>query len=221
MTQCAIRWVGCWLGICVLALGMSGCAKNIRSGNAGGHRLGEFQMSVYWLAHEKWFRGPRRAPLYAGKKRVAWVNTRFAKAVRMQGSGILRNGWLVQYRSTCRYKGRFCLRVRVLSRRRFPAGVGAAGRPLRALRSLAVDTRQIAFGTKLYIPALAQLLRRKGAKHNGCFVAHDRGGRIRGARLDLFAGTRSTYRRYLKGRLPKKVQVYIDHPRCHIKTASR
>jgi len=193
----------------------SSCTKQVRSASSdGGHHLGPYKLSVYWLAHERWYRGAHTSPLYARGKRVAWVSRRFAKAVRLQGSGILRNGWLVQYAGRCRSSRGYCVRVRVLSRKRYPSGVGAAGVPLRPLRSLAVDTRQIAFGTRLYIPALGRILRRNGRRHDGCFVAHDRGGKIKGARLDLFAGRRTLFRRYLKGHLPDDVQVYINHSRC-------
>lgn len=203
-----------------LFLNQVGCTRATRSVR-GGHDIGPHRLSVYWIAHERWFKGTKRTPLYSHGKRLAWVSKSFAKAVRMQGSGVLRNGWLVQYKSKCKRSRMYCLNVRVLSRKAFPSSVGAAGRPLRPLRSLAVDTRQIRFGTRLYIPVLGRMITRRGRRHNGCFVAHDRGGRIRGARLDLFAGHRGIYRRYLHGRLPRHVQVYINHPRCASRTALR
>ena len=193
---------------------LTGCTRQVKDSPPEARNIGKFKLSVYWLANERWYPGPRISPLYRKGKRLAWVSEGFARAIRMQGSGRLRNGWLVQYRGKCRYKRSFCLRVKVLSRRKFPMGVGAAGIPLRPLRSLAVDTRRVRFGTKLYIPALGRLIRSSGKRHNGCFIAHDRGGKIKGRRLDLFTGSRRLYKKHLGVRTPQIVRVYVAHPKC-------
>jgi 3D (Asp-Asp-Asp) domain-containing protein len=57
-------------------------------------------------------------------------------------------------------------------------------------------------------------LRKRGVAHNGCFIAHDRGGGIRGARIDLFVGTRKTYYRTLGKNYPRSVRLYLNHPNC-------
>lgn len=209
------------VGLGLLLLGSTGCTRHIRPGAGGGEHIGPYRLTVYWLAHERWYRGSRRSPIYSKRRRIAWVSKRFAQAIRFQGSGILRNGQIVQYVARCQPRSRYCLRVRKVNRRRYPAGIGAAGVALRPLRSLAIDRRQISFGTRLYIPQLGRILRARGKVHNGCFVAHDTGGRIKGARLDLFVGRRGVFRRYLKGSTPREVQVYINHPRCRGRHALR
>jgi len=104
--------------------------------------------------------------------------------------------------------------VRQIDRRLFPMGVGASGMPLAPFRSVAVDTTRIPLGTRLYIPAVRRLLRNAGVPHHGCFLADDRGGRIKGARIDLFVGNRALFERYLAKRMPRDVRVYTRHPRC-------
>ena len=202
-----------YLLVLIVLFSISGCARHLR------HRrhfryIGKFRLHVYWLAHERWYRGRRNVPLYKRKRRIAWVSRRFAKAIQMQGSGRLRDGRIVQYRGRCRYRRRFCLRIRLINRHHYPMGVGAAGIALKSFRSLATDRRYFAFRTRVYIPSLGRLLRKRGKRHNGCFVVHDRGGGIRGAKLDLFVGSRRNFRRYLKRRIPRYVRVYRG---CSIK----
>ncbi len=203
-----------FLYLLVLSVGLGfwgmGCVgPQVRSG----YDLGSYKLSVYWLAHEHRFRGKRRVPLFFGKLKMTRVSKRFARAIRMQGTGRLRDGTLVQYVRTCRYRGRFCLKVRVVNKQVFPMGVGAAGIALQPLRSVAADGR-FRFGTSLYIPRLGKLIRRRGQRHDGCFVVHDRGGRIRGNRLDLFTGSHQIFRRYLRRRFPRYVRVYANHRHC-------
>lgn len=198
----------------LLAVGLSfvaiGCvSSHVRTGSS----LGTYRLTVYWLAHEHRYRGQRKVPLFFGGLKVARVSKRFARAVRMQGTGRLRDGTLVQYVRTCRHRGRYCLKVRVINKQMFPMGVGAAGVALQPLRSIAMD-RRFRFGTSVYIPYLGKLIRRRGQRHNGCFVVHDRGGRIRGKRLDLFTGSHRVFRRYLRRGLPKYVRIYANHPSC-------
>ena len=174
--------------------------------------LGEHRLTVYWLVKER--EAGREVALYQGKKRISRVSRRFARALRMQGSGRLRDGRLVQYAGACPHASKGCMVIRLIDRRLFPMGVGASGLPLSPLRSVAVDTRRIPLGTRLYIPALQEILRRGGVPHHGCFIADDRGGRITGGRLDLFAGNRGLYARYLEGKMPKYARVFTRHPQC-------
>ncbi|MCB9640295.1 MAG: hypothetical protein H6728_13830 [Myxococcales bacterium] len=196
----------------LMACVLSGCASTPVRPAQEGFDLGSHRLTVYWLARE----GKRRrhVALYRKNRRLAWVSRRFAKALRLQGSGRLRDGRLVQYAGSCQPASDRCLVVRQIDRRLFPMGVGASGMPLSPFRSVAVDTRRIPLGTRLYIPALRRLLRKAGVPHHGCFIADDRGGRIKGSRLDLFVGNKALFQRYLAKRMPRYVRMYTRHPRC-------
>lgn len=189
------------------------------------------RLTHYWLAHEGNFSGRRRVLLVTHSKRrrgkrrrrrrLRWVSRAFARALRMQGSGFLRGGRLVQYVKRCpgwkrrRKRRRLrCLRVRLVDRRRFPMGVGAAGMPLLPFRSVAVDSRIIALGSQLYIPALGRFFRRHGIRHDGCFWADDKGGGIKGRHIDLFVGSKRILRRSISTSMPRKVKLFINHPHC-------
>lgn len=206
-----------WAVMVCMILGTVGCSTRSRVTRTNGRDLGAYRLTVYWLSSERRFRGPKRFSLYDGKLRIARVSRRFAKSLRLQGSGRLKDGTIVQYVRRCR--GR-CMQVRVINRQIYPMGVGAAGVALMPLRSVAAD-RRFRFGTPLYIPQLGRILRKRGQKHKGCFMVHDRGGRIRGKRLDLFTGSRRIFRRFVGRSLPRFVKVYVNHPQCSPQVASR
>ncbi|TNE51367.1 MAG: hypothetical protein EP343_04545 [Deltaproteobacteria bacterium] len=209
-----VSLVGCvlWLGVAWMTLGCT-----TRATRSSARDLGAYRLTVYWLSSERRFRGRKLYSLYDGKLRISRVSRRFAKALRLQGSGRLNDGTIVQYVRRCR--GR-CMQVRVINRQVFPMGVGAAGVALQPLRSVAAS-RRFRFGSSLYIPKLARILRKRGQEHSGCFMVHDRGGRIRGKRLDLFTGSRRIFRRFVGRSLPRYVRVYVNHPRCSSHVASR
>ncbi|MEM1008500.1 MAG: hypothetical protein AAGJ35_05800 [Myxococcota bacterium] len=201
----------CWVWVCC----SWGCVQRTVIRPDGGHALGKHRLTLYWIPRQRKFR-PQVA-LFAGNRRVAWVSSRFSRRLRMQGTGRLLNGLLVQYAGRCRPAHRTCMLVRVINRRRYPHGVGAMGIALRPFRSVAVGRGHIRLGTRLYIPALRRLLRRSGMRHRGCFRAHDRTGRKYRRSIDLFVGNQRLFRRYVKGRLPRYVRVYVAHPRCRRK----
>lgn len=218
--------------VCVL----SSCSQQVHQGaSSEGKDRGLYRVTVYWLAQEE-----KKAPTgskFTNKTRgsvvvvtdrkkgaILWpedhkklrVSWDFAQQLRIQGSGILRGGQLVQYLGPCDKPdaNRVCFRVRYLDQRRYPLSVGAAGTRLEAFRSVAVDSRHIPLGSSMYIPTLGRILREKGYAHDGCFVAQDRGGRIVGARIDLFVGWPRWFYTRLGKRLPQYVRLYTKHPSC-------
>ena len=178
-----------------------------------GRDAGLFRLTHYWLAQES--RKGRPTVTLQLKKRRRKISAAFAKSLRLQGSGLLRNGALVQYIGRCegRPKDTSCLRGRRVNQRRFPLGKGSSGVPLLPFRSLAVDPRKLPLGSRLYIPSLQRWFRWHGLQHDGCFVTDDEGGRILRKRLDLFAGTKRLFRRFFK-HLPRHVRVYKQHSQC-------
>lgn len=211
------QWNHGWWVLAICGMLVMGCTTRVAR---TGQDAGSYRLTVYWLSNERHYAGAKQVSLYDGGLQIARVSKKFAHSLRFQGSGLLRDGTLVQYRSLCKRGGTGCLQVRVINQQIYPSGVGAAGVALQPLRSIASD-RHFPFGTSLYIPDLGHILRQNGQEHNGCFVVHDRGGRIRGQRLDLFTGSRQVFRRFFRQSIPRYVRVYTHHPQCSSHLASR
>ena len=168
-------------------------------------------------------------PLYSARcEEIARVTRSFHDRVCVQGSGRLASGGTVSFATrdcacaeTCPRTGqRICYEA--LDPARFPHGRGATGRPITPLRTVAVDPRVVPMGATLFIPELAGLPRPDGSRHDGCFVAEDRGLKIKGLRVDVFAGSSDT-RRLWDASVPSNrgVHVLVGHPRCSHTIASR
>ena len=82
-------------------------------------------------------------------------------------------------------------------------------------RSSSFDTTVIPLGTKVYIPDFAGLPRPDGKKHDGCFVAEDKGIKVVGKQIDVFTGDPSVTADW-NGRVPsnKGVRVFLNDYRC-------
>lgn len=145
-----------------------------------------FRMTFYWMAveHPKLPAEPRRDVYTRSGSLIGNFNESFIKELRMEGSGWLSDGTVVNYAGRCRYGIGVCFDV--LDRRRFPYGRGALGRPLVPYKSVAVDRKLVAIGDTLYIPELDGVQLPDGSFHDGCVRADDVGGMIRRRRMDLF-----------------------------------
>jgi 3D (Asp-Asp-Asp) domain-containing protein len=80
-----------------------------------------------------------------------------------------------------------------------------------------VDSSIIALGTPLYIPEYDGVARDTSGttKHDGCFLAEDRGLAVKGQHVDVFTGHREITQ--LWNRLVpsnRGVTVVVDSPRC-------
>ncbi|MGK4007293.1 3D domain-containing protein [Sorangium sp. So ce1036] len=139
--------------------------------------------------------GPKDATLYdAACAPLASVPRSFHDEVCVQGSGRLASGDTVSFaRRGCacadicpRTGQKVCFER--LDPRRFPYGRGATGRPITPLRTVAVDSSVIPLGTPLYVPELVGLPLPGGGRHDGCFIAEDRGIKVVGQQIDVFTG---------------------------------
>jgi 3D (Asp-Asp-Asp) domain-containing protein len=166
--------------------------------------------------------GAADTPLYdASCKRIGLVPRAFHDRVCVQGSGRLASGQTVSFAKRDCACAELCPRTGqhicydALDPARFPHGRGATGRPITPLSTVAVDPALIPLGTALYIPELAGLPRPDGTPHDGCFVAEDQGLRIKGLRIDVFAGDERT-RRVWEASWPshKGVHVHTRDARC-------
>ncbi|MBI5368938.1 MAG: hypothetical protein HZA54_18020 [Planctomycetes bacterium] len=152
--------------------------------------LGEFAPSFYWTAHEEDFRGAAEAVvLLADGSELGRFPESFARALRLEGSGRLRDGRVVNVAGAA---GRFAVVDAAY-------GMGVQGFHLIPFRSLAVDRAVLPIGTRLYLPATRGVELPDGTRHDGIWYAHDVGSAIKGRRLDLFIGRKAVQGAWEKG----------------------
>jgi 3D (Asp-Asp-Asp) domain-containing protein len=177
--------------------------------------LGRFKFTYYWVAQES-KRGPRKAELVDQKCRtIAKVSPRFKRRLMLEGSGRLRDGRLVNRAGRCKC-GQTCFWVGGEDHK---WGLGVAQRPLSPFRSIAVDTKLVDIGQVLYVRELDGLTMpgsggEGGFVHDGCVIADDRGGGVKGKQLDFFAAQRAHYRGFFKRHKLTRVNVYEGGERC-------
>lgn len=149
----------------------------------GRPKIGRAVVTYYWTINEA-------SSKYGGKpsttlrdrrgKVIARTTMRFKRDLVMQGAGWLRDGRTVVYWGKVKGESRF-----MVSKAKF--GVGSTGCPLIPLRTIAVDPKFVKLGTRIYIAQFDGVGLPDGTKHDGMFIAADRGN-FRGAHIDIFAG---------------------------------
>lgn len=139
--------------------------------------------------------GPKDATIYgAACEAIAQVPRSFHDRVCVQGSGKLASGRTVSFAKrgcecadVCPRTGhKICFES--LDPAKFPHGRGATGKPITPLRTIAVDSSVIPLGTPVFIADYVGLPKPDGTKHDGCFLAEDRGTRVIGRQVDVFTG---------------------------------
>jgi 3D (Asp-Asp-Asp) domain-containing protein len=166
--------------------------------------------------------GAKDTALYdATCKLITNVTREFHDRVCVQGSGRLSTGETVSFAKrncdcaeTCpRTDQKICFER--LDPARFPTGRGALGKAITPLRSIAVDSSVIPLGTVVFIPEYKGLELPSGGKHDGCFIAEDRGLKVVGRQIDIFTGDPSITT-HVNAKVPsnKGVRVYPNDPRC-------
>lgn len=166
--------------------------------------------------------GAKDATIYdASCKAIAAVPRDFHDRVCVQGSGRLASGRTVSFAKRGCECADICPRTghkicfEALDPQKFPHGRGATGKPITPLRTIAVDSSVIPLGTPVYIAEFAGLPRPDGTKHDGCFLAEDRGVRVIGRQIDVFTGDPSVTAQWNK-LVPSNrgVRVSPNDPRC-------
>jgi 3D (Asp-Asp-Asp) domain-containing protein len=190
---------------------------------AGGRVLGTFRNTYYDFPNEGDFDGAQVQLKNAKCDTIASVAKGFFEAVCVQGSGTLRKGSTVSFAKrdcgcaeTCsKTSQKICFDE--LDAKEFPWGRGATGRPITPLLTVAVDPEVIPLGTSLYVPELDGLPRDidGSARHDGCFVAQDKGLKVKGQHLDVFTGHASItalWNRMVPSN--RGVTVVVESQRC-------
>ncbi|HEU5056085.1 MAG TPA: 3D domain-containing protein [Kofleriaceae bacterium] len=179
-------------------------------------KLGSFKLTYYFMAEQEG--GKRAVTLFERKgcKRIAKVSRKDAKQLALQGGGKLEDGRILIYAGRCKCSGAPCYS---LADQSHEWGTGIDDRPLSPFRSVAVDPNRVSIGTVLYIPELDGLtvpgrMPEGGHVHDGCVVADDRGGGIKGRQLDLFMAKEIHYRAFQRRNRIKRVTVFRGGERC-------
>jgi len=185
--------------------------------------VGVFRNTYYDFPLESDYSGAPVALMGASCSPIASVPRAFYETVCMQGSGLLRGGRAVSFArrgcacaEVCPRSGeQICFEA--LDPHRFPWGRGATGRAITPLSTVAADTRVLPLGTHIYIAEFDGVARAAGSSEHldGCFVVEDRGIRIQGAHIDVFAGDEASTA-YLNTVVPSNagVSVAVDVPKC-------
>lgn len=180
--------------------------------------LGQFQLTYYWMAHERSARGKRNMRIYDPQcEPLARVSREFAMRLSLEGTGTLRDGRVINVSGPCACDHSPCFFVLEDEEQRF--GVGVLERPLSPFRSVAVDPSFVSIGTKLYIPELDGLTMPGkppwgGFVHDGCVVADDRGGGVEGKQIDFFMARKPFYQAFHRRHRLTQITVYSGARRC-------
>lgn len=178
--------------------------------------LGRFRLTYYYMPTET-ERRPQTVQLYTRScKKIARVSRSFSRKLSMQGGGKLADGRVLIYAGSCGCGSGPCYGF---APRDHEWGTGVDERPLEPFRSVAVDPTRVSIGSLLYIPELDGLTMPGqapygGFVHDGCVVADDRGGGIRGRQIDFFAAKHSHYEALDRRHRLKKVTVMDGAERC-------
>jgi 3D (Asp-Asp-Asp) domain-containing protein len=198
-------------------------ARRVAVAASEGRTLGIFRNTYYHFPAESEFSGETTPLFNAACEPIKSVPKGFHDAVCVQGSGLLNSGTTVSFAKrdcSCamecpRTNQRICFDV--LDKEKFPWGRGATGKGITPLLTVAVDTDVIPLHTPIYVPEYDGVPRdvARTSKHDGCFIAQDRGLKVKGRHIDVFAGDQATGE--LWNRLVPSnqgVTVIVDSPRC-------
>jgi hypothetical protein len=199
-------------------------AERIAISRTEGEVLGTFRNTYYDFPSEADFTGKEKREVYdASCKTISSVPQRFHDTLCVQGSGLLLDGTPVSFAKrdcscahTCPATNqKICFEP--LDKRAFPWGRGALGKAITPLLTVAVDSDVIPLETPLYVPEYEGLPvdESNQAYHDGCFIAQDRGLKVKGKHIDVFTGEPAITRLWNR-LLPsnKGVTVVKNSPKC-------
>ncbi len=150
-------------------------------------KIGDLKPTFYWVALEEDSRAPRNQELKDMQGNVlARVSSKFYADIRMEGTGRLLDGRVLNYAGRVRLpEGGQEVRYLVCPPEA-PYGYGVNNIPLVPFRSVAVDPKVVPMGAKVYIPKAVGAVLPDGSVHDGMFRAVDIGDAIKNHRIDVF-----------------------------------
>ncbi|KAL1924154.1 uncharacterized protein VTP21DRAFT_7189 [Calcarisporiella thermophila] len=144
------------------------------------------KMTYYWLAKEKDFKKSKLVTLKtcAGKK-LASVPETFARSVRLEGSGELAGGRLINL-GNCSCKGGYNCFMEIEPEHRY--GINSYGDPLVPFVSIASNDLHVKNKPrKIYVPQFDGVdVPGSDLKHNGCFLVDDKSYSFGNRHLDIY-----------------------------------
>ncbi len=161
-----------------------------------GPTLGSFQLTYYWVTTEEEYTGTKDTKLYDKScKLLATVTAKFAASLKLEGTGRLTDGTILNYSGSCSCPTSPCYLV---ADAQHPWGYGVQNKALVPFRSFAVDKAVIPYGSKVYVPELDGVMVPGDTPwgsflHDGCFSADDTGGAIIGKHIDWFVALKKHY----------------------------
>jgi 3D (Asp-Asp-Asp) domain-containing protein len=181
-----------------------------------------FALRFYWLALEEEhddpdeieYRDPDAVDIYTRDGMyIGSYSQDFMWHLRMEGSGILADGRVINYHGACRWGYGTCFQTLDVSQ--FPFGRGARRRTLVPFKSVAVDPRLIPLGEPLYIPEFDGMRLPDGTLHDGCVRADDTGGGIKQRKMDFFVVSYGNFRFLLQEIWQVNwITPHVEAPRC-------
>jgi 3D (Asp-Asp-Asp) domain-containing protein len=198
-------------------------ARRVAVAKTEGHDADTFRNTYYHFPSERDYIGESTPIFDASCHRIADVPKEFHDALCVQGSGLLSRGMTVSFAKRDCECAHVCPKTNqqicfeALTPERFPWGRGAMGTAIVPLLTVAVDSAIIPLGTPIYIPEYDGMPRdlERSSFHDGCFIAQDRGLRVKGRHVDVFTGeTRLTQLWNKLVPTNKGVTVILNSPRC-------
>jgi 3D (Asp-Asp-Asp) domain-containing protein len=147
--------------------------------------IGKFKNTYYYLVSEHKYddrNEPKDTPMLAEDGSVlVYVKKSFYKAVKIEGSGKLNDGRVINFSSyrDQTYHWAFT---------KHPVGRGVGNCALVPYKTIAVDPDMIPLGSLVYIDETKGMKLPDGSLHNGYWRADDKGGAIQEKRIDIFVG---------------------------------
>lgn len=204
-------------------LSLAGEAQRDINEPPDGRLLGVFRNTYYDFPAETEYSGAKVSLMGPTCEPISKVPRDFYEAVCVQGSGTLLSGKTVSFAKRDCACAEVCPRTGQkicfdeLDATKFPWGRGAQGTAITPLRTIAVDKNVIPLGTRVYIPEYDGVPRSPGnpARHDGCFIAQDRGMKVVGEHVDVFTGN-PRVTTHFNQTVPSNqgVHVYLDTARC-------
>jgi 3D (Asp-Asp-Asp) domain-containing protein len=174
-----------------------------------------FRLSFYWLAYESEYANePYDTDIYTKQGYfIGRFPSAFVYELKLEGSGILRDGRVINFAGDCNYGMGTCFKT--LDPAVNPLGVGVQSRPLVQFRSIAVDPKMIPIGAPVWVPELAGVQMPDGSIHDGCLRADDMGGAIKNGKIDFFVESYFNFK-YIADNLwwRLKATPHLEEPRC-------